>query len=329
MTPTAVPYLAQEPFIANTNHAWFEFLSSHAASCRIDEVNFWQPKATAPMKAMHSGEPIFFRLTRPHRAIAGYGFFAHFEVLDLHVAWTTFGWKNGDSDKVTFLERIGRYRGVNLLDPQTVAAPLGCTILRDAVFWPRERWLNWGATEGWADNIVQGKTERDRQRALRLIATIREDALDVPAEFQDRFRPINVDGRTFALRDSVEREGQGAFRLRLLAAYGGHCAITGEHTEPVLDAAHIQPYLGPSSNHVQNGILLTKEFHALFDRGYVGVTPDYEVRVSERLRADWRNGRRYYPFDRQRLVHVPDAEASRPSREALEWHLENVFLKTG
>lgn len=27
------------------------------------------------------------------------------------------------------------------------------------------------------------------------------------------------------------------------------------------------------SNHVQNGVLLTEEFHTLFDRGYVTITP--------------------------------------------------------
>ena len=64
--------------------------------------------------------------------------------------------------------------------------------------------------------------------------------------------------RALVLREIAEREGQGAFRVRLLRAYEGRCAITGEHTEPVLDAAHIQPYLGPGSNHIQNGLLLTK-----------------------------------------------------------------------
>ena len=75
--------------------------------------------------------------------------------------------------------------------------------------------------------------------------------------------------------------------------------------------------------------MLTKEFHALFDEGYVAITPDYEVRVSERLRADWRNGKRYYPYDGQRLVHVPSATELQPSRDALAWHMEHVFKKTG
>jgi hypothetical protein len=95
----------------------------------------------------------------------------------------------------------------------------------------------------------------------------------------------------------IRRLGQGTFRARLLDAYGRRCAITGERTEPVLDAAHIQPYLGPRSNHIRNGLVLSKEFHTLFDLGYVGIDPDYKVHVSPRLYDEWHNGRRYYEYD--------------------------------
>ena len=127
----------------------------------------------------------------------------------------------------------------------------------------------------------------------------------------------------------VAREGQGAFHTRVLDAYGRRCAITGEHTEPVLDATHIQPYRGARSNHVQNGLLLTKEFHTLFDLGYVTVTPDHVVRVSPLLNSDWKNGKRYFPYDGKRLVAVPATSALRPSRAALEWHNEEVFRRAG
>ncbi len=123
----------------------------------------------------------------------------------------------------------------------------------------------------------------------------------------------------------MRREGQGTFRSRLLDADGLRCAITGEHTEIVLDAAHIQPYLGPRSNHVQNGLLLTQEFHTLFDKGYATVTPDLRVRVSGRLTREWNNGRRYAVYDGQELRAVPDA-SERPARAALEWHAGRVFV---
>jgi putative restriction endonuclease len=319
--------VAPQAFIALTDKAWFDHLSVRAEHGRIDEVNFWSPKSTRPMKMMVPGEPIFFRLKDPNYTIVGYGFFAHFAVLGLREAWTTFGEKNGDPDLLRFLARIGEYRGIDLDDARSPQAPLGCTILRDAVFWPPSRWIPWGADRGWARNIVRGKAEDDPERAEMLLAEIRRDHVVQPEELVGDFQPLQIDERELILARTVQRVGQGTFRARLLDAYDRRCAVTGERTEPVLDAAHIQPYLGPRSNHVRNGLILSKEFHTLFDLGYVTVDPDYRVHVSPRLRADWRNGRRFYEYDRQPLAQLPVTVADRPSQAALEWHMGTTFLK--
>ena len=58
-------YPTLEPFLANTDRAWFDFLASRAVDGRVDEVNFWLPKARRPMKQMVPGETIFFRLKSP------------------------------------------------------------------------------------------------------------------------------------------------------------------------------------------------------------------------------------------------------------------------
>jgi putative restriction endonuclease len=322
---SSMRYLPGEAFIANTDRAWFDFLSGRSRDVRLDEVNFWQPMATKPMRAMRVGEPIFFRLKKPDYAIAGYGFFAHFQVLDLNVAWQAFGEKNGNPDRAGFLTRIGRFRRVDLLRPGVRPAPIGCTVLRDAVFWPASRWIPWGVAQGWQANIVQGKTERDPDRVALLMAAMREDHAQPPPDLvAPKFELAQLDQRQWAMRGQIAREGQGTFRLRLLKAYG-QCAITGEHTPVVLDAAHIQPYFGPQSNHPQNGLILTKVFHALFDAGYVTITPDMKVRISDRLRTEWHNGHRYYPFHDRPLVSLPSDENLRPSREALAWHQEHRF----
>ncbi len=315
------------PYIANTDWDWFRFFSGQVSAGKpVHEANFWQPKAQKPMANLTPGTPLFFRLKRPRYAIAGYGFYSHFVLLGLPQAWDLFGSGNGDSSLESFYMRIGNYRGLNLLgDLDVPRDPLGCTILRDCVFWPEDRWLPWSEEQGWAANIVQGKTEKDAVRASRLLSEIQFDSMVAPEDLDHgAFLPLDVDERELVLASQRKRVGQGTFRSRLLGTYERRCAITGEHTEVVLDAAHIQPYLGPSSNHVQNGMLLTKEFHALFDAGYVTVTPDYEVRVSERLREDWDNGHRYYPFDRKPLLVLPREEA-RPSPQALEWHGARVF----
>ncbi|WP_162470581.1 HNH endonuclease [Desulfosporosinus orientis] len=61
-------------------------------------------------------------------------------------------------------------------------------------------------------------------------------------------------------------------------AYYRRCAITGEKTLPVLEAAHIKPYSLEGSHETNNGLLLRKDLHTLFDRGYITITEDCHMR---------------------------------------------------
>ncbi len=60
-------------FIANTDFGWFSHFLHRAEP--PDEVDFWQPSPRG-FKAIPPGAPFFFRLGAPHKAIAGFGFFA-------------------------------------------------------------------------------------------------------------------------------------------------------------------------------------------------------------------------------------------------------------
>ena len=315
------------PFIALTDKNWFDYLKGRANSDHIvDEANFWFPKAQAPPARMQPGHPVFLRLKSPDYAIAGVGFFAAFHLLSMEEAWQLFQWRNGDDTVSDFYKRIRQYRRDETED-EILNKPLGCMVLRSVELWDKSRWVPWGVEQGFATNIVRGLGVHDPARAAQLISLIGAGGQVRDGEFGDRFQLVTGDTRQWRDRSAqAVREGQGGFRLRLLDAYGNQCAITGEHTVPVLDAAHIQPYLGPASNHVQNGMLLTKEFHALFDRGYVTVTPEHVVKVSTRLKKDFSNGRRYYPFDGQVLAKLPQDTRFFPSADALQWHGAHVFL---
>ena len=116
------------------------------------------------------------------------------------------------------------------------------------------------------------------------------------------------------------RLGQGAFRVLVTEAYERRCAITGEKTLPVLEAAHIKPYSELGPHRVRNGLLLRSDFHKLFDLGYVTVTRDLHLEVSPRLREEWRNGRVYYEFHGKQLPFMPTDSKSHPESEFLEWH---------
>ncbi|PYM08780.1 MAG: restriction endonuclease, partial [Candidatus Rokuibacteriota bacterium] len=75
---------------------------------------------------------------------------------------------------------------------------------------------------------------------------------------------------------------------------------------------------------VPNGLLLRSDIHKLFDKGYVGVTPDHRFVVSKRLRDDFANGRSYYPLH-GRVIRLPERLEERPSTRWLEWHMETTF----
>ncbi len=72
-------------------------------------------------------------------------------------------------------------------------------------------------------------------------------------------------------------------------AHDRRCAVTKEKALPVLQAAHIRPVSEGGRHLVPNGLLLRSDVHALFDRGYVTITPEYEFRASLRLKDEFDN----------------------------------------
>ena len=130
------------------------------------------------------------------------------------------------------------------------------------------------------------------------------------------------------------RLGQGAFRLAVTEAYARSCAATGEHSLPVLDAAHIQPYADGGAHEITNGLLLRADLHRLYDAGQVAsrvtITPDHEFRVSPALRDEYANGRIYYDLEHTLRAHratirLPANPAHRPDRDRLAWHAGVAF----
>lgn len=107
-------------------------------------------------------------------------------------------------------------------------------------------------------------------------------------------------------------------------AYGRACAVSGEHSLPVLDAAHIVPFAKGGPHEVSNGLLLRSDLHRLFDLGYVTVTPELRLEVSGRLRGEFENGRTYYPMHGSR-VSVPKDARLQPDQSLLRWHNKTAF----
>ena len=53
------------------------------------------------------------------------------------------------------------------------------------------------------------------------------------------------------------------------------------------------PYSAGGEHCLGNALLFRSDFHTLFDRGYVTITPDYKFEVSGSIREHFNNGVRY------------------------------------
>ena len=102
----------------------------------------------------------------------------------------------------------------------------------------------------------------------RVWAECRERAEDVPAvnTVSDTLGARAGADRYGALQLVRPRLGQGAFRVAVTDAYDRACAVTGEHSLPVLEAAHIKPFAENGPHEVVNGVLLRAEPPRVFRR---------------------------------------------------------------
>src|SRR5260370_5066670 len=139
-------------YVGLTDRDWFNFLSRRA---ELDEVNFWQPRASTAFAALKLGEPFLFKLHSPNNYIVGGGVFVYWTRLPLSLAWDAFGEKNGAPTATEMTRRIEQYRrgaGSTVQDYE-----VGCILLEQPFFFERSEWMT---VPGWQPSIQRGKTRR-------------------------------------------------------------------------------------------------------------------------------------------------------------------------
>lgn len=307
--------------IAVTDYGWYEFLARRS----VPEVNFWTPSERRRFNAPEFS-PFLFKLKAPHRAIAGFGYFAKWSALPDWLAWECFGEGNGCESLAALEARLAEIRTRIRYVPTGPVPSIGCILLVQPTFFPREAWI--AQPKNWHDRTVSstlydlsaGEGLRVWQECLERVGagvSVGHGLPQVAGTGMPRYGTP---------RSIAPRLGQGTFRVSVTDAYGRSCAVTAEHSLPVLEAVHIRSYANDGPHEVRNGILLRADLHRLFDKGYLTVTADHRVEVSARLRADYSNGRTYYPLHGQAL-RIPEVERDRPAAEYLAWHNERVYLR--
>ena len=311
-------------YVGVTDRDWFETLSANPP----DEVNFWQPSGRTTFRVLQPGELFLFKLHAPDNFIVGGGVFSHASNVPLSMAWEAFGTKNGVASLGEMRQRVAKYRRDDALLDHRQDPIIGCRILTQPFFWPRDLWIP--VPSSFASQVVSGKSyeaEHGDGAALWRQVIGRLGAYDVDPNRNRGDEPITIGGGPrFGTPRLIEpRLGQGAFRLAVTDAYGRRCAVSGEKTLPILDAAHIRAHAAGGGNETSNGLLLRTDIHRLFDLGYVTVAPDDRFEVSRRLREDFDNGKHYYDLHGT-TVRTPAKGFAPTSAAALEWHREERYL---
>jgi putative restriction endonuclease len=246
-------------FVGITDWDWFELLRRQPG---LDEVNFWQPSGSRQFRALKPGELFLFKLHSPWNYIVGGGLFAHWSRLPISLAWEAFEIANGAVDLFQMRARVERYRRQG--HEQFADYPIGCILLEQPFFLNENQWIP--VPDNWSLNIVQGRGYDLTVEPGLTLWTQLQTAIGTPMEVREEgalYGPPTL---------SFPRLGQGSFRIIVTDAYDRRCAVTNERTLPALDAAHIKPYSGSGKHSVENGLLLRRDLHALFDRGYMTVT---------------------------------------------------------
>ncbi len=143
---------------------------------------------------------------------------------------------------------------------------------------------------------------------------------------------INLD----VIKEGLDREAvvkqrvnQNFFRAAILSAYNNKCCISGLHLPELLIASHIVPWSKDINNRLnpRNGLCLNALHDKAFDKGYITITPDYKVKVSQNLSEHQQNDAIrdfFFKFADVKIV-LPDKFL--PHRDFLDYHNNIIFKK--
>jgi putative restriction endonuclease len=145
-----------------------------------------------------------------------------------------------------------------------------------------------------------------------------------PVDEQEPVLPEDPIERRYVVRETKMRIHQARFRGRVVPAYREQCAICRLREVRLLEAAHIVGDVEESGEPVvSNGLALCSIHHRAYDHDLVGVSPDYEVRVSSMLLEDDDGPmlELLKTFDGN-SIYVPRKAEWKPDRERLAFRFE-------
>lgn len=120
---------------------------------------------------------------------------------------------------------------------------------------------------------------------------------------------------------------ESTFRNRILQAYDHQCSVCRLQLQ-LVQAAHIIPVNAPGSNDLtSNGLALCPSDHAAYDRGLLGISPDYRIivndaRLEELRRQNLSGGDDTILNHVSNSIVIPSQASDRPNPQYLQQGLQ-------
>lgn len=170
-----------------------------------------------------------------------------------------------------------------------------------------------------------GNWEKLAYESELLIAKFSKKSIEETSEINTEDIRLGLD------RDAIvkQRVNQSFFRSTILSSYNFKCCITGISIQDLLVASHIVPWAQDQKNRLnpRNGLCLNSIHDKAFDKGFITITPDFILKISNTLKEFENNhsvNEFFFQFGNKK-INLPDKFL--PSKEFLDFHYENIFKK--
>lgn len=156
-----------------------------------------------------------------------------------------------------------------------------------------------------------------------LLAKLRHKDLEESSEIDLSNLPVGSERK----QEVKRRINQNFFRNTVLSSYNYSCCITGINNTDLLHASHIVGWNVDESNRTnpQNGLCLNVLFHKAYDENLLGISPDYEIFISDKIFGEKLGLVEENTIDYIRGVHKKKLILPRrfyPDRDLLAMHFE-------
>jgi len=170
-------------------------------------------------------------------------------------------------------------------------------------------------------NEFNGNWEMLAFESEELIAKFQNKKIEEVDEFNVDSFPKGLDKKVMV----KIRVNQSFFRSTILSSYNLKCCITGLSIPDFLVASHIKPWSKDKENRMNphNGLCLNSIHDKAFDKGFITVTPDYKIKVSDYSKDKSVNDF-FIKYDNQNIFKP---ERFLPTKDFLDYHYQNIFIK--